>query len=210
MTKFKIKTIDKRQRVGAVRPTKAKTSKNVQTDTILKEWLNPDFLIEVFDKFGKKIAKLKNQRRDRLKKRKYSGIELTNQALHFWALDNYAKRKQAENEQIRQSDVFRLSSVKLRGQSTISIIDLNFKHSVIDDDILELQLIKEVQVRNFLQDRKDNLRLSKTAKLVDDFYKMEKTRIDEIKQGRNLKPINEKEKQINILASSVDVNMFKL
>lgn len=210
MTKFKIKTIDKRQRVGAVYPTKAKTSRNVQTDTILKEWLNPDFLIEVFDRFGKEIARLKNQRRDRLKKRKYSGIELTNQALHFWALRNYAERKQAENEQIRQSDVFRLSAVKLRGQSTISTIDLNFKHSVIDDDILELQLIKEVQVRNFLQDRKDNLKFAKAAKLVDDFYQMEKIRIDEIKQGRNLKPINEKEKQINILASSVDVNMFKL
>ena len=141
-----IKTIDKRQRIGAVYPTKAKTSKNVQTETILKEWSEPEYIKNAIFRFNKEIARLKKQRLDRLKKRKYTGIELKNQSLHFWALRNYAERKQAENDIILQSDVMRLALPRLRGKNTIVKIDFNFQHQEINDDLLALQLIRGARI----------------------------------------------------------------
>ena len=190
-----IKTIDKRQRIGAVYPTKAKTSKNVQTETILKEWSEPEYIKNAVIRFNKKIAKLKKQRLDRLKRRKYTGIELTNQALHFWALDNYAKRKQAENDIILQSDVMWLALPRLRGKSTIVKIDFNFKHQEINDDLLTLQLIRGARIARETREKETKNTLKIALKKVQEKNEFNK-KAKEIPEG--LRPLHEVKNKLTI------------
>jgi hypothetical protein len=169
----KTKTIDKRPRIGAVNPTKVKIDRNVKTDTNLKCWTNPDYLIKLFDNYGKEIARLKKQRRNRLKKRGYIGIELKNQALHFWAVNNYANRKEIENEKIRQSDVLRISATRQRGLNTLTKIDFSFKYSEITTDTLNLQVIREYKILEEQSDKKEIVKQKKAQKLIEDFYNSE-------------------------------------
>lgn len=183
----KTRTIDKRQRIGAVRPTKVKSDKNTQTEPAKLTWVEPEHLILLFSKFGKEIDRLKNQRRNRLKKQGYKGVELTNSFLHFWAMDNYNKRKELErvdnNRQIIQFKASKTVDHKIK-------IDFNHKHREITPELVNLQTVLNAKRLKDFKDARAERDHEKNRKIIADFYTKEYEKLKGFKPLDNSKKLS--------------------
>jgi hypothetical protein len=170
----KTRTIDKRQRVGTVCPTKVKSSRNVITEPIKLTWVEPEHLIKLFSNFAKEVDRLKNQRRNRLKKQGYKGIELTNAYLHFWAINNYNARKELERiDNNRQIISFKVTKT---GVHKINI-DLNHVHREVTPELVNLQTVLNAKRLSDYKEDRDRREKEKSHKIIADFYDSERKKL---------------------------------
>ncbi len=174
---FKPRPIDRRIRVGAVNPTKMKSDRNVINEPANLVWVDSEYITKVFNKYAIEIDRLKNVRRDRLKKRKYKGLELTNTFLHFWAVNNYNERIKEERLKNEQLDYIRIKVVKNGSLKENTKIDFNHKQKELTPDLIELQFSLNAKRLKDYQTARTKSDKAKIQKVITDFYDKERLKL---------------------------------